>query len=166
VATDAPAARPQRQQRERRLLAEWLALHHPDEPTQQQVRLGAFTPSISTDGLDRTEIKALGVWRRFADAIVYRRTELLLIEASIPADVGYVSRLELYARLVPLTPELAPYLDRPVALLYLCAIEDPIVTAIAREHGIRVEVYFPPWAVEFTATYESRKQRAKYRGGL
>lgn len=155
-----------KQQRERRLLAEWLVLRFPNERVQQQVRLGAYTPSIGTAGLDRTEIKALGVWRRYADAIVFRRTELILIEASLPADVGYVSRLELYRRLVPLTPELAPVATLPVVLLYLCAIEDPVVTAIAREHGIKVEVFQPSWVGQFIAGLEANKRRAPYAGGL
>lgn len=160
-ATQAP-----KQQRERRLLAEWLALRWPDARVQQQVRLGAYQPSISTSGLDRTEIKALGVWRRYADAIVYERSRLVLIEASIPADVGYVARLQLYKRLVPLTPELEEFRSLPVAMLYLCAIEDPIVTAIAREAGIAVEVYQPSWVAEFIGTLERNKQRPPKSGGL
>ncbi len=155
-----------RQQRERRLLAEWLALRYPDARVQQQVRLGAFQPSIATEGLDRTELKMLGAWRRYADALIYGRTSLILIEASIPADVGYVSRLHLYRRLIPLTPELAEWATLPVVMLYLCAMEDPVVTMLAREAGIRVEVFQPLWVGEFIGTLEKNKQRPTKSGGL
>jgi hypothetical protein len=155
-----------KQQRERRLLAEWLALRYPDARIQQQVRLGAYQPTIATKDLDRSELKALGVWRRYADAIVFHHTALILIEASIPADVGYVSRLHLYRRLIPLTPELAEFVTLPVVMLYLCAIEDPVVTAMAREAGIRVEVHQPPWVADFIGTLERNKQRPPKSGGL
>ena len=154
------------QQRERRLLAEWLAARYPNDRVQQQVRLGAYQIGISPQGLSSPELRALGVWRRIADALVYKPTELILIEASLPAHPGYVSQLLLYKRLIPMTPELADYAALPVRMIYLVSFEDPVVTAMCRENGIQVEVYAPPWVGEYWAELERRKSRPPKSGGL
>ncbi len=154
------------QQRERRLLSEWLALTYPNDRVQQQVRLGAYKPSIPTTGLNAAELRRLGLWRRFADAVVFRKTELLLIEASIPAHPGYISQLLLYKRLIPMTPELADYAALPVKMIYLVTFEDPVVTAMARDNDIQVVVYAPTWVETYWAEREYRKSRPPKSGGL
>ncbi len=151
--------RPQQQQRERRLLSEWLARHYPHDRVQQQVRLGAITPTIGTEELTPSELAALGMFRRFADALVYRRDRLILIEASIPPHPGYISQLSLYRHLLPLTPELVDFRTLPVEMVYLVAIEDPVVTALARDAGIRVEVFRPSWVLDYLAERAGRKGR-------
>ncbi len=139
-------------------MSEWLALTYPNDRVLQQVRLGAYKPHIPTTGLNQAEMRALGVFRRFADALVVRKTELHLIEASIPSHPGYVSQMLLYKRLLPMTPELADYAALPVKMIYLVAMEDPIVTAMAREQGIAVVVFSPPWVAEYWA----QRERGKY----
>ncbi len=151
--------RPRQQQRERRLLAEWLARRYPHDRVQQQVRLGAITPTIGTEELTPSELAALGMFRRFADALVYRPDRLVLIEASIPPHPGYISQLLLYRRLVPLTPELVSFHALPVEPVYLVAIEDPVVTALARDAGIRVEVFRPAWVLGYLAERAGRRGR-------
>lgn len=111
-------------------------------------------------------MRALGVWRRYADALVYRTHELILIEASIPSHPGYVSQMLLYKRLIPMTPELADYKHLPVKMLYLVTFEDPVVTAMARENGIEVVVYSPPWVIAYWAERERNKSRPPKSGGL
>ncbi len=140
-------------------MSEWLTLTYPNDRVQQQVRLGAYKPHIPTVGLNQAEMRALGVFRRFADALVYRKTELHLIEASIPSHPGYVSQLQLYRRLLTMTPELADYAALPVKMIYLVAMEDPVVTAMARDAGIEVVVFTPPWIPEYWA----KRERGKYR---
>lgn len=147
-------------------MSEWLALRYPNERVQQQVRLGAYQIGILPQGLTSPELRALGVWRRFADALVYKKTELHLIEASIPAHPGYISQLLLYKRLIPMTPELADYAALPVRMIYLVTFEDPVVTAMARDSGIQVEVFSPAWVVDYWAELERRKSRPTKGGGL
>jgi hypothetical protein len=163
---DALPDKPKRGQRERRLLSEWLALRYPDQETWQQVRLGAFQQTIANAQLDITELRALGVWRRYADALVFKESSLLLIEASLVSEPGYISQIELYARLIPLTPELEVFWAWPIEMLYLVALEDPVVTANARDRGIRIEVFTPIWIPDYFAGLEKRKSVATRSGGL
>ncbi len=151
--------RPQQQQRERRLLAEWLARRYPHDRVQQQVRLGAITPTIGTDGLSPGELAALGVFRRYADALIFLADRLILVEASIPPHPGYISQLALYRHLLPLTPELIAFRALPVEMVYLVAIEDPVVTALARDAGIKVEVFRPAWVLDYLAERAGRRGR-------
>jgi hypothetical protein len=163
---DAVELSPPRVQRERRLLSEWAARRYPASPVEHQVRVGAIQPNTQAAGLTYTEMKSLGVWRRYADALVRLPGSLVLIEASMAAHPGYISQLLLYRRLLPLTPELADMAAWPVRMVYLVALEDPVVTAMARDVSIDVEVYRPPWAVAFIADLEARKQRPTKTGGL
>ena len=69
-------------QAERRLLSEWLALRYPNDRVQQQVRLGAYQPSIATEGLDRAELKG-----RFIPACAGNtRIQSLLNDSDKPAS--------------------------------------------------------------------------------
>ncbi|MCW3990623.1 MAG: hypothetical protein NWE88_11185, partial [Candidatus Bathyarchaeota archaeon] len=70
------------QPREMQMVAEWLAKNFPGDPYMTRVRLG--TPRSSTPRADMTpeELAMVGVWRRWADAIVILRDRILLIEAA------------------------------------------------------------------------------------
>jgi hypothetical protein len=130
---------------ETRLLNEWLAATHSKDLVFTRVRLGAAIPSTASEGLTAAELSMLGVFRRWADAAVVTDRELIIVEAKVKASPAAPGQLHLYAELVPYTPDLQPYLDRPLVLQLLCAVQDPAVSRLCVKFGIREVVYVPEW---------------------
>lgn len=87
----------------------------------------------------------VGVFRRWADALVFLPDKIVLIEAKILPQPGVISQLKLYEELIPKTPQLAEHYYKPVEKLLVCAIEDRVITELARREGIRVVVFRPAW---------------------
>lgn len=141
------AARQKRawQPRELQMVSEFIAMMYPRDWFEMRVRLGTPKPAAPTSLLTDAEKRMVGVWRRWADAIVYRKHELILIEAAIRPDPGDISRLQLYFMLVPMTPELKPHWNKKIILELVYAIEDPATITLARRQGIRCIEYKPPW---------------------
>lgn len=87
------------------------------------------------------------VWQRYADAVVITDTAIILIEAkvhNIKVGIGYL--LE-YRDLLPQTPELKPYLGRPIHLRLVIPVPDPWVLNNANKYGIEVDIYQPEWLI-------------------
>lgn len=84
---------------------------------------------------------------------------LLLIEAAIRPNPGKLSQLELYAMLVPHTPELAKYRHLDVELVLLYAIEDPALILLARRKGITTIYYRPEWLDSYLELLQPRERR-------
>ena len=106
------------------------------------------------------DVRMIGVWRRWADAIVIDGKKLILIEAAIRPEPGDVSKLELYEMLIPETPELAQYAGRAVVKLLVYAIEDSAVLMLARRHGVKTTRYVPSWLPSYMRQLFPRERRA------
>lgn len=130
---------------ETRLVSEYLAAHYGDRTTAQRVRVGRIPYELPTEGLSPSEIRALGIWRRWVDAVVWLDREVLLIEAGIRPDLGDVSKLEGYSHLFPMTPEFAEYADWPVRGMLLYAIDDPVIHRLAQPRGFTITIFCPAW---------------------
>jgi hypothetical protein len=126
---------------EARLLSEWLAVRHADDRCLQRVRVGSLHPSLVETGLDTGELRLLGVWRRWVDAVIIGEREVTLVEAAVFPDPGDVAQLELYLRLWPSTPEYQDYVALPV-------------------RGLSVTYYRPVWVDSYLATLAARRRRA------
>lgn len=137
------------QPRELRMLSEWLAETYPRQEYMTRVRLGRIEPRVDSDGLTDEEIRQIGVHRRWADAVVLLQDRVILVEAKIRPQPGVISQLELYARLLPHTPELAKHANKPVEMVLLHAIEDDLVNQLAREKGIQCVYYRPAWVDKY-----------------
>lgn len=146
--------------RESRLIAEYLAAKHPNARVILQPRLGAVAPQGAPPNASASELRMLGVWRRYPDAVVIYPTRVIIIEAALKPDPGKLALLELYARLFPLTTEFEEYRHLPVDTLLVWAIEDAVISQMARERGIRVDVFQPPWVVEWLDSLRWRDRRA------
>ena len=133
------------QPREMRMLSEWLAETYPQETYLTRVRLGRIEPAVGATELSIEESRMIGVHRRWADAVVLLEDRVLLIEAKIRPQPGVISQLELYARLLPHTPELASHAHLPIEMILVYAIEDELINLLAREKGIRCIFYHPDW---------------------
>lgn len=143
-----------------RLVSEFLAKNYGKYPTRTRVRVGSVHPELKPGELSAAEQKMVGVFRRWADAVVFMPDRLVLIEAAIRPSPGDISQLELYEHLLPLTPELAEHKDKPIEKLLLYALEDPVIVKMARERGIRVTYFHPPWIDEYLKVLYPRERRA------
>ena len=153
-------AKRQWQAREQRLVSEYLAEHYGRYETMTRVRLGSINPALHPEKLTTAELRAVGVWRRWADAIVVMPDKLVLIEAKIRPNPGVISQLELYEHLVPLTPELKEHKAKRIEKVLLLCINDPVVVSMAREKGIKVVHYKPDWVDEYLDILYPRERRA------
>ena len=145
---------------ETKLVAEFCAVRYPGKRTLQRVRVGQVPSDLEVAGLEDAEIRMLGVWRRWVDALVVDPPVLRVIEASMVPDPGDVSQLELYMHLVPKTPDLEEFVDlTPIGLL-VYAIDDPVIHRLAADRGFTVEIYQPPWLAQYLKRIFPRERRA------
>jgi len=148
------------QPRELRLISEYLAKYYGKYPTYTRVRLGAIHPDLLLPELTPEERRMLSVWKRWADAVVVTPTKLILIEGAIFPDPGDISKLLLYRELLKVTPEFEEWRDLPIEMQIVVAIEDPLLSKIARESGILVRVFKPPWIKDYLEIVARRARRA------
>lgn len=142
------------------MVSEYLAKTYPDHPTRTRVRVGSVHPELRPGELSKAELKMVGVFRRWADAIVFMPDRLILIEAAIRPNPGDISQLELYEHLLPKTPELAEHKDKPIEKVLLYALEDPVIVKMARDRGIGVTYFHPDWIDEYLKVLYPRERRA------
>jgi len=141
--------RRQWQPRELKMLSEYLTQEFPETPYKTRVRLGRPQPRAGGK-YTREELLAVGVFRRWADALIFLPTnELLLIEAKIRPEPGTVSQIMLYERLIPHTPELLKYSSWNIRKRIVYAIPDPATFMLAREQNIEVVEFRPKWIDEY-----------------
>lgn len=133
------------QPREMRLIAEWLALQFPRDQFKLNARVGQLHPELHPELLDEAEQRLVGVWLRHVDAVVIKPEKLILVEAAILAKPGKISQLLLYKELLPQTYEFKEFSDRPIEMILLVAIKDPVIVKIARRYGIKVIYFRPEW---------------------
>lgn len=69
-----------------------------------------------------------------------------------------------YMRLAASTPDLAPYLARPIVGEIVTAQHDPLAQQVIQAAGIRYVHFEPPWIDEFYALYPKRRRRAAWGG--
>lgn len=141
-------------------MASYLADRFPRDLTMTRVRLGSLPATELTPLLEDHEVRMMSVFRRWADYIVVTRNALILGEAAIRSQPGKISQLQLYALLLPHTPELQQYLPRRIELELLYAIEDPVVTMMANEAGIRTVFYRTKAAEEYIKLLHPRERRS------
>ncbi len=147
------------QPREQRMLSEYMAEFFPEVRYQVRVRLGSPQPRAQ-GRFSTEEVKMLGVWRRWADALAYLPTnELLLIEAKIRPEPGVISQIKLYERLISHTPELLPYTAWPIRKRIVYAIPDAATFMLAREDNIEVVHYEPKWLGEYLNVLQKRESQ-------
>ncbi len=149
-----------------RLIGEWMTRAHPGATVVMRARVGGPDPELKAEGLTDAELRALGVFRRWADAIVLEPGLVHIYEAKIRLSPGALEQLRLYDRLFPLTPEYEAYKDLPRELHLVYAIEDPAIVALAREYGIKAHLFRPAWIDEYLNQLSPRHTRPPQVRGL
>lgn len=144
-----------------RLVTEWLQLRYPDMAYQVRTRLGSLPMNLGGGESDTPEARLVhNAYARWADAVVFLPDKTRIVEAKLVAQPGALTQLQLYVRLVPASPYLNLRPGLPIEPVLLYAKEDPLVSQMAREQGITLEQYDPPWVDEYLATLSHRKRSA------
>lgn len=129
-------------------------------------RLGAIETELPADGLTQEELNIIGATRRFADAVVVRSTELIIIEGAIRPDLGKVSILHGYSRLVKVTPELIPFRDLPLRMELVGCIYDPVIDQVCREWNIKLVTWTTSASLAYIQRLAASMARAPKSGGF
>jgi hypothetical protein len=141
-----------------KLVTEWLQLTYPNDAYQTRVRLGSLPLNMGALDTDTPEARLVhNAFARWADAVVFLPDRTLIVEAKLVAHPGALAQLELYQRLVPMSPYLNLRPDMPIESVLLYAKEDVIVSQLAREKGITLVQYDPPWVDEALQAISRRK---------
>jgi len=148
------------QPREMRMVAEYLQLNYAQYLCRQRVRLGSIPDKLRGRLLGKGEEHMAGVWRRWADAVVVKPDEIIIIEAGIKPDPGDISKLKLYRSLLPHTPEFEAFANLPIQLELVWALVDVFLEQIARYDGIRVVYYKPDWIGDYLSIVYPREAQA------
>lgn len=139
----------QLQQRERRLITEYVRTAFPNDRAFFNFRVGPLPAQAAGVDIGKLSPNIWKVYNRYVDALVIKPDKMIAIEAKLESVPGAVSQLELYKQLIPQTPELAAYAQLPIDLEIVCAFADPEFIKFANSKGITVQVFRPPWAVEY-----------------
>jgi hypothetical protein len=152
------------QEREMKMLSEWLELNYSGSYYATRVRLGTPPAELSIPGISPEEHTMTGIWRRWADGLVLLRDRVIIIEAAIRPDPGDISKLELYASLFPHTPEYREHAGKRLELILLYALEDPVLLRLAATKGIKTVYFRPSWLAEYLAILYPRERRSSIAG--
>jgi len=147
------------QPRETRLLSEWMSKTYPDDTVMYRVRLGEF-PAWARPGIERgAPAEIYMIYQRWADAIVLRKTEILIIEAKIRLEPGVISQIKLYGQLLPKTATFSEFKELPIRLIILTAMRDLEVEALAASEGIEIAVFSPDWVIDYLKEIKRYRER-------
>ncbi len=145
--------------RESRLTAEFVREFFPGDRVKFQVRLGKPRPGATPSPIPIEYNWAAYKRRPAADALVIREHEQVLIETYIKIDLGKVSQLQIYQKLLPNTPDADWDKSLPLRLLIVGALEDTTLTQHARDNGIEFRLYRPVWVDAYLAIVAPRNSR-------
>ena len=140
------------QQRERRLLGEWMYEYHPDVAAHYNYPLGAYA---AEKGYRMYMSKAPR-----CDCLYVDDGILYIIEAKVVDEFKGIAELLNYKRLIPKTKSLQQYVGMPIELILLRAREKEDVTEAAIAENITPVLYRPEWVKEYLAMLvQKRRQR-------
>lgn len=142
-------ARSEYQQRERRYVPEFVNEAYKDRVAVFYNMAVGPAPELLYRQHPEIPLENFRRWRFWIDAVVIRRSNLILIEGKLRKPVEGLGQLLLYKALLPLTPEMSPYKDLVVDMVLVTPRPDPRVIGVAAGLGVRVEVFTPAWAMEY-----------------
>jgi hypothetical protein len=137
-----------RREVEPRWVAEYVTAHYGGYEARYRVPLGP--PLTGTAEQMGTE-KALRIsrpWRPEVDAVIIEPERLILVEGKIFKVMDGLSKLPIYASLVPETPELADHKHKSIVMELLVVRPLSWVLTAAEKAGIKVVEWAPPWIVQ------------------
>ena len=137
------------QQRQTRLIAEWMGLKYPQGGYTLNARLGpALDGMVETVGEERA-LRESAPWRPRVDGLVLEPDLVTLVEAEIRQPRNAVGNLLVYRNLVGTTPELRSHWGHSIRMLLLMPWTNASIDAIAHTAGVVVVIYNPPWIADY-----------------
>jgi len=140
------------------MLVEWLARTYPAGTWRVNVRLGMPHPEILRVSVRPEVQRMVKITTPSADAVVTLPDEVHIIECLVRPEWWKILMLKVYGKLFPMTEEFRPHWEKPISLIVLAALYDPFMEWIAREEGVRVIYYRPPWLEPYYATQPPRRK--------
>jgi len=129
------------QQDENRLIHEYVDAFYTNQPKWYRQRLG---PAMNPENA-----RMMSVINRWADAVVFDGQNMVIIEAKMRPDPGAVGQLQLYAELLPQTPDFTMYANKPVRLVLVTTKEDLSTRTFCEGKGVEYAIYNPPWVIDY-----------------
>lgn len=153
--------RAKRQEWEAQYVSDYVARRYAGLPVRIHARLGTPVVSTAAEPLLAAEERMLRVKMRWADAIVFSPSETIVIEGKLRASemLKAIGELELYTRLVPLTPDFKDLVASRVVGELLVPGPDPTVELLAREKGFRFVQWAPEWLQDYLGGIAARAAR-------
>jgi len=155
-----------REEPEAEFVAAYVDTFYSGERALFRVSLGAIETELPTEELTAEEMAILGRTRRWADCVVIRTNELVLIEGALRPALGDVSTLQGYSRMLKVTPELLDYRDLPIKMELVGCIYDPVVDQLCREAGIRYVTWTTPEALDYINRLAPRFRKSPKPSGF
>jgi hypothetical protein len=138
--------------RDRRYVPEFVATHLQDRRAAFfNLRVGPAPEEMKRAHPDLPETY-FRPWKYMVDAVVVTDKEIIVIEGELRRPSMKIGQLKMYGELVRQTPELAPYLDRPIRKILVTPREDPLLLDQAGREGVEVVFYRPLWVMEYLRT--------------
>jgi len=152
------------QQRERRLIAEYIVEKFPRATVIYGCPLGPVPERlIATLGPRKALRVARGV-RPEVDALVVQDHKIVLVEAKILRWVDGIAKLPVYKSLIATTPELEQYQGYEVEMRLCFPWSSETIDEAAKNAGVVLDVFHQPWIDDYLTelgVYWSKEYIAK-----
>lgn len=130
-------------QRERVWIQAYIDAFFRGAEVRYQHKLGPIVLARGVTIGDDAEGRALRVFSRRADAVIFSPGEIVVIEGKRRPRPSDISQLEYYLAIAPDTPGDKRFQERPIRGLLLWARNDPVLAAFARGRGLQVVTWLP-----------------------
>ena len=148
------------QPREMAMVSEYLATNNLLSKSATRVRVGNPHPELLNPQISIEDIGILRAYSRWADAIIFEDNKITIIEAKIKPNLGPLEALEVYSRLFLSDPTYKEHHNKPIEKVFLYELEDPVLTQLARQLGIKPVQFEPKFLTAYKKILRGRETRA------
>jgi len=141
-----------------RMVSEYLAKTGLFAKSMTRVKVGNPHPELMNVEVDPADIGILRIYSRWADAVVFDQNEITIIEAKIKPQLGPLEALEVYSRLFLSDPAYKEHHHKKITKVFLYAIEDPVLTVLAREMNIKPVMFEPSFLTAYKKILRPRER--------
>jgi len=161
---------------EPRWVSYYCAKHYPRDIVKLRCPLGPIPEDLKKAVGEARGIKMYRPWRPEVDGLVILPGAIRLVEAKIFKYMDGLSKLPVYAGLVPTTPELKSWKDLPVQMVLLIPAKIDWVFTAASQQNIAVDTDAPDfirqaweerdryWTKPYVEKREKRKEFMRRQG--
>jgi hypothetical protein len=136
-------------QRERRYIVEWAETRYPGAKKIFNAPIGPVPQQIiETFGFTKG-IRFFRPYRHKIDCLVFLSDKLIAAEAEIWIPKSAIRDLILYKQLLPQSPDLGEWKNKPMEFWLVMPERIGWVEEIARQNGIFIDIFKPDWIAEY-----------------